>query len=256
MWVNDYADKMNKRVDDINLYVTTGGGRYAASGRLSYFFGFQGPSLTLDTACSSSLVTVHLACQSLREGKSTLALAGGVNLILEPSISIGYSRSKMLSPDGRCKFGDAKANGYVRSEGVGIVVLKRLSQAIADNDRIYAVIRGSAVNNDGRSSELLVAPGIQSQVRLLRDAYKNAGIDPAQIGYVEAHGTGTPVGDPVELEALGTVLSENRDISRPCKIGSVKTNIGHTEAASGVAGLIKVALCLQHKAIPASLHFQ
>jgi acyl transferase domain-containing protein len=128
MWANDYTEKMYKAIEDINLYVTTGGGRYAASGRLSYFFGFQGPSLTVDTACSSSLVTVHLACQSLRQGESTLALAGGVNLILEPSISIGYSRSKMLSPDGRCKFGDASVNGYVRSEGAGIVVLKRLSR--------------------------------------------------------------------------------------------------------------------------------
>lgn len=256
MWANDYTEKMYKAVEDINLYVTTGGGRYAASGRLSYFFGFQGPSLTVDTACSSSLVTVHLACQSLREGESTLALAGGVNLILEPSVSIGYSRSKMLSPDGRCKFGDARANGYVRSEGVGIVVLKRLSQAIEDGDPIYAVIRGSAVNNDGRSSELLVAPGIQSQVKMLREAYQNAGVNPSQVGYVEAHGTGTPVGDPVELEALSTVLSENRDASHICKVGSIKTNIGHTEAASGVAGLIKAALCLQHKAIPASLHFK
>ncbi len=256
VWTDDYTEKMYKAIDDINLYVTTGGGRYAASGRLSYFFGFQGPSLTVDTACSSSLVTVHLACQSLREGESTLALAGGVNVILEPSVSIGYSRSKMLSPDGRSKFGDAKANGYVRSEGVGIVVLKRLSDAIADGDRIYAVIRGSAVNNDGRSSELLVAPGVQSQIRLLREAYENAGVDPSQVGYVEAHGTGTPVGDPVELEALGTVLSQNRDASRPCRVGSVKTNIGHTEAASGVAGLIKVALILNNKTIPASLHFK
>ena len=256
MWTNDYTEKMYKGIEDINLYVTTGGGRYAASGRLSYFFGFQGPSMTVDTACSSSLVTVHLACQSLREGESTLALAGGVNLIFEPAISIGYSRSKMLSPDGRCKFGDIQANGYVRSEGVGMVILKRLSQAIADNDRIYAVVRGSASNNDGRSSELLVAPGVGSQIRMLREAYRNAGIEPCQVGYVEAHGTGTPVGDPVELEALGTVLSENRDPSRPVRVGSIKTNIGHTEAASGVAGLIKAALCLQHKAIPPSLHFK
>ena len=256
MWANDYTEKMYKSIDDINLYVTTGGGRYAASGRLSYFFGFQGPSLTVDTACSSSLTAVHLACQSLREGESTLALAGGVNIILEPAISIGYSRSKMLSPDGRCKFGDARANGYVRSEGAGIVVLKRLSRAIADKDQIYAIIRGSAVNNDGRSSELLVAPGMELQIKMIREAYRNAGVDVSQVGYVEAHGTGTPVGDPVELEALGTVLSENRDASRAVRIGSVKTNIGHTEAASGVAGLIKAALCLKHKEIPPSLHFK
>src|SRR6185503_18188231 len=166
------------------------------------------------------------------------------------------SRSKMLSPDGRCKFGDVRANGYVRSEGVGMVVLKRLSDAIADNDSIYAVIRGSAVNNDGRSSELLVAPGVRSQIKMLREAYRNAGVEPRRVGYVEAHGTGTPVGDPVELEALGTVLSEDRDASRACRIGSIKTNIGHTEAASGVAGLIKAALSLKHKAIPPSLHFK
>lgn len=256
MWTTDYTEKMYKDVEDINLYVTTGGGRYAASGRLSYFFGLQGPSMTVDTACSSSLVTVHLACQSLREGESNLALAGGVNLILEPAVSIGYSRSKMLSPDGRCKFGDVRANGYVRSEGAGMIVLKRLSDAIADNDQIYAVIRGSAVNNDGRSSELLVAPGVGSQIKMLHEAYRNAGVDPCQVGYVEAHGTGTPVGDPVELEALGAVLSENRDASRACRIGSIKTNIGHTEAASGVASLIKTALILKHKAIPPSLHFQ
>ncbi len=256
MWANDYADMMYKSTNDINLYITTGGGRYAASGRLSFFFGFQGPSLTLDTACSSSLVTVHLACQSLREGELTMALAGGVNLILEPSISIGYSHAKMLSPDGRCKFGDAKANGYVRSEGAGLVVLKRLSQAIADQDPIYAVIRGSAVNNDGRSSELLVAPGIDSQATMLREAYRNAGVAPADVGYIEAHGTGTPVGDPVELQAIGRVISEGRSENHPCLIGSVKTNIGHTEAASGVAGLIKAALCLKHKTIPASLHFK
>lgn len=256
MWTNDYADKMYRATQDITLYMTTGGGRYAASGRLSYFFDFRGPSLTIDTQCSSSLVSVHMACQSLRMGDSNLALAGGANLILEPTISIGYSRSKMLAPDGRCKFGDASANGYVRSEGVGLVVLKRLADAVADHDPIYAVILGSAVNNDGQSSGELVAPGIPSQSQLLRDSCQNAAISPSQIGYAEAHGTGTPVGDPVELQALGTVLSEGRDASRPCRLGSVKTNIGHTEAAAGVAGLIKTALCIQHRAIPASLHFQ
>jgi acyl transferase domain-containing protein len=256
MWTNDYADKMNRFTQDVTLYMTTGGGRYAASGRLSYFFDLRGPSLTIDTQCSSSLVSVHMACQSLRSGDANLALAGGTNLILEPTVSIGYSRSKMLAPDGRCKFGDASANGYVRSEGVGLVVLKRFADAVADRDPIYAVILGSAVNNDGRSSGELVAPGIPSQIQLLRDSCQNAGINPSQIGYAEAHGTGTPVGDPVELEALGTVLAEGRDVSRPCRLGSVKTNIGHTEAAAGIAGLIKAALCVQHRAIPASLHFQ
>lgn len=255
MWTNDYEDTMYDASNDVDLYVTTGGGRYAASGRLSYIFDFRGPSLTLDTACSSSLVAVHLACQSLWNKEATLAVAGGANLILEPLISIGYSRSKILSPDARCKFGDAKANGYVRSEGVGLVVLKPLSQALADKDPIYALIRGGAVNNDGRGSELLVAPSSDTQAAVLREAYHHAGVCPGQVGYVEAHGTGTYVGDPVELKALGAVLAENRPSDSPCIVGSVKTNIGHTEAAAGVAGLIKAALCLKHQAIPASLHF-
>jgi acyl transferase domain-containing protein/acyl carrier protein len=255
MWTNEYEDRMYNAVDDINLYVTTGGGRYSASGRLSYLFDFQGPSLTLDTACSSSLVTVHLACHSIWRGESSMALAGGVNLLLEPQISIAYSRSGMLSPDGRCKFGDAKADGYVRSEGAGVVFLKPLSQAVADNDRIYALIRGSAVNNDGRSSGRLVAPGIDTQMTMLRQAYHEAGISPGEVGYIEAHGTGTKVGDPIELTAIGTVIRDNRPLNRPCLIGSVKTNIGHTEAASGIAGLIKAALILKHRTIPPSLHF-
>ena len=163
---------------DVDLYVTTGGGRYAASGRLSYAFDLRGPSLTLDTACSSSLVAVHLACQSLRSGESELALAGGVNLILEPHITIGYSRSAMLSADGRCTFGDARADGYVRSEGVGLVVLKPLSRALADGDPIHAVIRGSAVNNDGQGSGLLVAPSPAVQAAMLRQAYQAAGVEP------------------------------------------------------------------------------
>ncbi|KAA3662074.1 MAG: polyketide synthase, partial [Chloroflexi bacterium] len=256
MWTNDYEDRMYKSINDIDLYITTGGGRYSASGRLSYAFDFRGPSLTVDTACSSSLVTVHLACHSLWSGESTMAVAGGVNLILEPHITIGYSRSRMLSPDARCKFGDARANGYVRSEGVGLIVLKPLSQAVADGDPIYALIRGSAVNNDGRSSELLVAPGIDTQVAMLREAYRSAGVNPGDVTYVEAHGTGTGVGDPVEIQSLGIVLGEDRPADQPCILGSVKTNIGHTEAASGIAGLIKAVLALKNRAIPASLHLQ
>ena len=256
MWTNDYEDRMYQSINDIDLYVTTGGGRYSASGRLSYTFDFRGPSMTVDTACSSSLVSVHLACHSLWSGESAMAVAGGVNLILEPPITIGYSRSRMLSPDARCKFGDARANGYVRSEGAGLIVLKTLSQAQADGDPIYAVIRGSAVNNDGRSSGLLVAPGVDTQIEMLREAYRSAGVNPGDVTYVEAHGTGTGVGDPVEIQALGTVLGENRADNTPCVIGSVKTNIGHTEAASGIAGLIKAVLALKNQAIPASLHFE
>ncbi len=256
MWLNDYEAKMYDAIDDVSLYVTTGGGRYPAAGRLSYTFDFRGPSVTVDTACSSSLVSVHMACQALWSGEATMALAGGVNLILEPQISIAYSHSKMLAPDGRCKFGDARANGYVRSDGAGLIVLKPLAQALADGDPIYALIRGSVVNNDGRSSNELVAPGVDTQAEMLRQAYRNANVSPNQVDYVEAHGTGTHVGDPVEIKAIGLVVGENRPADRPCYLGSVKTNIGHTEGAAGVAGLIKVALSLKHRAIPASLHFQ
>ncbi|MGE3909404.1 MAG: type I polyketide synthase [Chloroflexota bacterium] len=256
MWTNDYAERAFAASDDIDLYVTTGGGRYSASGRLSFAFDLRGPSLTVDTACSSSLVAVHLACQSLRSGESELAIAGGSNLILQPQISIAYSRSGMLSPDARCRFGDAEANGYVRSEGVGVLVLKPLGAALAAGDPIYALIRGSTVNNDGRSNGLLVAPSKHGQAAMLRAAYRDARLDPALVGYVEAHGTGTRAGDPVEVEALGQVLGSGRPADRPCLIGSVKTNIGHTEAASGVAGLIKAVLCLQHREVPASLHLR
>jgi acyl transferase domain-containing protein len=255
MWTSEYEGRMFGASSDVDLYVTTGGGRYAASGRLSYALDLRGPSMTLDTACSSSLVAVHLACQSLRSGESEMALAGGVNLILEPHITIGYSRSAMLSADGRCRFGDARAAGYVRSEGVGLVLLKPLSRALADRDRIHAVIRGSAVNNDGQGSGLLVAPSPIVQAAMLRQAYRVAGVEPKRVGYVEAHGTGTRVGDPVELAALGEVLGEGRLADHPCLTGSIKTNIGHTEAASGIAGLIKAVLCLQHRLVPPSLHF-
>ncbi len=254
MWTNEYEDCMQDATGNFDLYVANGGGRHSASGRLNYFFDLQGPSMTLDTACSSSLVTVHLACQSLRNYESDIALAGGVNLILKPYISVGYSRSKMLSPEGRCKFGDASANGYVRSEGCGLILLKRLSDALAAGDPIYALIRGSAMNNDGQSSGLLVAPGVKTQHDMLLSAYRNAGVAPQLVQYIEAHGTGTAVGDPVELEALSSVLSASRPNDHPCWIGSVKTNLGHTEAASGIAGLIKLALCMQQRALPASLH--
>ncbi len=255
MWTSDYEDAMYAASDNIDLYVTTGGGRYSASGRLSYIFDFRGPSMTVDSACSSSLVAVHLACQSLWSGEAQMAIAGGVNLIIEPQITIGYSRSGMLSPDARCKFGDANANGYVRSEGAGMIVLKPLSQALADGDPIHALIRGGAVNNDGHASPVLVAPSSVGQAAMLRDAYRMSGVTPGEVRYVDAHGTGTRVGDPVELIALSEVLSIGREANRYCAVGSVKTNIGHTEAASGIAGLIKSVLCLKNRAIPPSLHF-
>lgn len=255
MWATEYKERMYAAIEDLTLHVLTGSSLYPASGRLSFLFDFQGPSMVVDTACSSSLVAIHLACQSLWQGESTMALAGGVNIMLNPELSIAESRSGMLSPDARCKFGDAGANGYVRSEGAGIVVLKPLSQAQADADPIFALIRSSATNNDGRSGGVLSAPGYEAQVTLLREAYQRAGISPGAVGYMEAHGTGTPTGDPIEVRALGTVLGENRAADDPCLIGSLKTNIGHSEPASGVASVIKTALCLQHQAIPASLHF-
>jgi myxalamid-type polyketide synthase MxaE and MxaD len=256
MWINEYEARLFRDPRAIDFHMTIGSGRYSASGRLSYTFGFRGPSLTVDTGCSASLVAVHLACQSLWSGETGLALAAGVNLILEPNITIAYSQSRMMAPDGRCKFGDARGDGYVRSEGAGVVVLKPLSQALAAGDHVYATIIGSAVNNDGRSSGFLTTPGAGGQEEMLRLAYRNAGIPPGRASYVEAHGTGTRAGDPVEIRAIGTVLAEGRAPGDVCRLGSVKTNIGHTEGAAGVAGLIKVALSLRHRTLPPSLHFQ
>ena len=256
MWLNDYESRMFADAAGVDFYMTTGSGRYSASGRLSYVFGLQGPSLTIDTACSSSLVAVHLACRSLWSGESSLALAGGANVILQPHISIAYSQSKMMAPDGRCKFGDASANGYVRSEGAGMVVLKPHLAALRDGDPIYALIQGSAVNNDGRSSGYMATPARIGQEELLRRAYKDAGVSPGSVSYVEAHGTGTSAGDPVEVSALGSVISEGRSQGSVCYVGSVKTNFGHTEGAAGVAGLIKTALMLKHGKISASLHLK
>ena len=254
MWINDYESRMFTESARADFHMTTGSGRYTASGRLSHLLGLRGPSVTVDTACSSSLVAVHFACQSLRSGETSLAIAAGVNVILQPYITTAYSQAGMLSADGRCKFGDASADGYVRSEGVGVVVLKPLSHARRDRDPIHAVILGSAVNNDGHTGGSLGTPGRDGQEDLLRTAYHRARVRPAAVGYVEAHGTGTRAGDPVELAALGAVLGEGRPAHRPCLVGSVKTNIGHTEGAAGIAGLIKVALSLEHRTIPASLH--
>jgi acyl transferase domain-containing protein/acyl carrier protein len=238
----------------IDAYTNTGGSLSIAANRVSYCFDLRGPSVAVDTACSSALVAVHLACKSIWEGDCTLALAGGVNVLLMPDWYIGFSRLGMLSPDGRCHAFDAAANGFVRGEGAGMIVLKPLAQALADNDRIYAVIRGTAVNQDGRTLGLTV-PSEEAQEALLRQAYQNAGVDPATVQYIESHGTGTLVGDPIEARALGRVLSAKRPADRPCLIGSVKTNIGHLEAGSGIAGLIKTALALHHRCVPGNLHF-
>jgi acyl transferase domain-containing protein/NAD(P)-dependent dehydrogenase (short-subunit alcohol dehydrogenase family)/acyl carrier protein len=225
------------------------------SGRLSYLLGLQGPSLTIDTACSSSLVAIHLACQGLRNGECRMALAGGVNLILGPDLFIALSHSRMLSPDGRCKTFDAAADGFARGEGCGVVVLKRLSDAQADGDNILAVILGSALNQDGASSGL-TAPNGPAQEAVIREALARSGVAPRDVGFVEAHGTGTQLGDPLEVHALGAVFGADRQASPPLWIGSVKTNVGHLEAAAGVTGLIKVVLSLQHRTIPAHLHFR
>ncbi|HEY0602496.1 MAG TPA: type I polyketide synthase, partial [Herpetosiphonaceae bacterium] len=239
----------------IESHTGTGLAMTMVANRISYLFDFRGPSVALDTACSSSLVAVHLACQSIWSGESSLALAGGVNAMFMPDYTIAESKAGMLSPDGRCKTFDARANGYVRGEGAGVVVLKPLSRALADGDSIYAVIRGSAVNQDGRTNGITVPHGA-AQEALVKEACARAGVDPGLIQYVEAHGTGTPVGDPIEARALGAALSVNRPADRPCVMGSVKTNIGHLEAAAGIAGLIKAALCLKHRQIPPHLHLQ
>ncbi|RCJ24917.1 hypothetical protein A6S26_17070, partial [Nostoc sp. ATCC 43529] len=239
---------------DLDLYFGTGNSASVAAGRLAYVLGLQGPAISVDTACSSSLVAVHLACQSLRQRECDLALASGVNLLLSPELSIAFSRSGMLSPDGRCKTFDASANGYARSEGCGVVVLKRLSQALTEGDNILAIIRGSAINQDGASNGL-TAPNGLAQEAVIRQALIAAGVSPAEVSYVEAHGTGTSLGDPVEVQALEAVYGQGRDRENPLFLGSVKTNIGHTEAAAGIAGLIKIVLAMQHEYIPPHLHF-
>ncbi len=235
-------------------YATTGTGNCIAANRISYIFDLKGPSLAVDTACSSSLVSVHLACQSIWTGESELALAGGVNMLLLPTIMVGFSKGGFMSSDGRCKSFDASADGYVRGEGAGLVLLKPLSQAQADGDDIYGVILSSAVNQDGLSNGM-AAPNPVAQEAVLREAYQRVGIDPSLVDYIEAHGTGTKVGDPIEANALGAVFGKHRQPGNNCLIGSVKTNIGHTETAAGIAGIIKVALALKHKQIPPSLHF-
>ena len=241
--------------NQLEAHTATGVVMTMMANRISYAFDFRGPSMAIDTACSSSLVAVHLACTSLRSGECTLALAGGVNIMIGPDFTITESKGGFLSPDGHCKSFDASANGYVRGEGAGVVVLKPLSRALADGDPIYALIRGSAVNQDGHTNGITV-PSRASQEALLWKVYQDAGVSPGDVRYVEAHGTGTPVGDPIEAYALGTVLATNRPPSRACVMGSVKTNIGHLEAAAGVAGLIKAVLCLKYRQIPAHLHFR
>lgn len=238
----------------IDPYSMTGITFSTAAGRLSYVLGLEGPNFPVDTACSSSLVALHLACRSLRDGECDLALVGGVNLMLTPEPLISFCKLRALSPDGRCKSFDASANGYGRGEGCGMIVLKRLEAARLDNDRILALVKGSALNNDGRSSGLTTPNGI-AQRRVIASALEDAALQPGDIDYVEAHGTGTPLGDPIEVEAVAAALGKGRDASHPLLIGSVKTNIGHLEAAAGVAGIIKLILSMNREKIPPHLHF-
>jgi acyl transferase domain-containing protein/acyl carrier protein/protein-L-isoaspartate O-methyltransferase len=238
----------------IDPYTATGGAHSIAAGRVAYILGTHGPAIVVDTSCSSSLVALHLAGQSLRTGECDLALVGGVNLILSPESTIALSKAHMLSPDGRSKAFDAAADGFARAEGCGVVAIKLLSRAIADRDNIWAVMRGSAVNHDGHSSGL-TAPNGAAQERLIRQALQAAGIKAPDIQYVEAHGTGTALGDPIEAHALAAVLGAGRDVRNPLYVGSVKTNVGHLEAAAGIAGVIKTALSLRNGIIPPSLHF-
>lgn len=241
------------RPEDLDAYIPTGNALNFTAGRLAYFLGAQGPAVVIDTACSSSLVAIHLASQSLRSRESDMALVGGTNLLLSPGPSIACSRWGMLSPEGQCKTFDAAADGYVRSEGAGVVVLKRLADAQRDGDRILAVVRGSAVNQDGASSGVTVPNG-PAQQALLRKALASAKLTPADIDYVEAHGTGTPLGDPIELDSLSKVFGD-RDGRQPLVLGSVKTNLGHLEAAAGIAGFIKTVLALGHRHVPRHLNF-
>ncbi|ORV36772.1 type I polyketide synthase [Mycobacterium conspicuum] len=254
---HDYLGLISEQLDydEIQAYVAIGTSAAAGAGRISYGLGLQGPAVTVDTACSSSLVAVHQACQALRYGECDLALVGGANVLLSAKTAMTFSHAHMLAPDGKCKTFDAAADGYVRGEGVGVVIVKRLEDAIRDGDRIRAVIRGSAVNQDGASGGLTVPNGVAQQ-RVIADALAHAGVSAADVGYLEAHGTGTSLGDPIEVQAAAAALGKGRADDRPLLIGSVKTNIGHLEAAAGIAGLIKVILSLEHEELPKHLHFQ
>ncbi len=239
----------------ISPHSPTGSAHSIAANRISYCFNLRGPSIAMDTACSSALTAVHAACEHIRAGRGDVALAGGVTVMITPGGFIGFSQASMLSPDGHCKAFDASANGFVRGEGAGMVLLKRLSQAIADGDPIQGIIAGTSTNQDGHTNGISL-PSTEAQARLVRDACVDAGISPSQISFVEAHGTGTAVGDPIEAHALAEALCVDRPSDAPLPIGSVKTNLGHLETAAGVAGLVKAVLALQYRQIPPSLHFE
>lgn len=252
---NDYERRHRGRPVGADLFFATSNALSIAANRLSYVFDLRGPSVAIDTACSSSLVAVHQACASLQSGECNVALVGGVNLILSPDITISFSQAGATSRDGRCRAFDAGASGIVRGEGAAVVVLKPLSQALADRDRVHALILGSAVNQDGRTNGLSAPNGV-AQRAVLKEAYTRAGVAPQDAQYVEAHGTGTKLGDPIEAAALGDVLGQGRPSGDRLAIGSVKSNIGHLEAAAGVVSLVKVALSLAERSLPPSLHFE
>jgi phthiocerol/phenolphthiocerol synthesis type-I polyketide synthase B len=252
---SEYGYLASTDLPRVDAWSNTGGALSIIANRLSYFLDLRGPSITVDTACSSSLVAVHLACQSLRSGDSNLALAAGVNLLLSPAVFHGFDQAGALSPTGMCHSFDAAADGFVRGEGCGVVVLKRLPDALRDGDRVLAVVRGSAINQDGRSNGLM-APNPAAQMAVLRSACGNAGIQPQDLDYVEAHGTGTFLGDPIEARALGSVMGRGRPATSPLLVGAVKSNLGHLEAAAGVAGFIKTVMALQRARIPGNAGYE
>jgi acyl transferase domain-containing protein len=252
---NEYQrrKRVDERPENVAPHTSTGDAISIAAGRLSYFFGLHGPALAVDTACSSSLVALHLAASSLRSGECDTALVAGVNLIAHPTTALSFAKTRMLSPTGRCKTFDASADGYVRGEGGAVLVVKPLSKALAARDRILAVVRGTAVNQDGRGSGL-TAPNGKAQQALIRRALADAGVAPGDISYVEAHGTGTPLGDPIEVDSLLQVFAPSRDVTNPLVVGAVKANIGHLEACAGLAGVVKVILGMKHEELPRQVH--
>ncbi|MDR2489744.1 MAG: SDR family NAD(P)-dependent oxidoreductase [Desulfovibrio sp.] len=250
----DMAIRCMDDLASMSAYAMTGTSLSIVANRISYVFDLRGPSMTVDTACSSSLVAVHQACEALRAGRISLAIAGGVNALLAPYPFIGFSQAHMLSPDGRCKAFDASGNGYVRSEGAGVIILKPLTRALKDNDDILALIAGSGVNSDGRTTGISL-PNAKAQAALLREVYRAFGLNKTNLTYVEAHGTGTAAGDPLEAAAIGTILGKALRRVRPLPMGSVKSNIGHLESAAGIAGLLKGMLVLRRGKIPPNLHF-
>ena len=256
---NDYRGLVLEASDPdgraASLYAVNGSSYNTAIGRVAFALGLQGPAIAIDTACSSSLVAIHQAMAALQQGEADLALAGGVHTILSGRLMAFRANAGMLAPDGRCKTFDAAANGYVRGEGCGILVLKRLSEAEADGDRIWGVIRGSALNQDGASTGLAV-PNEAAQQQVIVDALRRSAVAPSQVDYVEAHGTGTPVGDPIELRAVAAAYGDGHTAERPLLIGSVKTNFGHLESAAGVAAVMKVLLAMRHGVIPKHRNFQ